>query len=179
MEHHGQHPIQHARVHNCPSSRTNKSGLTHRTKHVPQLMLCLGTIKPWMRNTRTPLSHSTPSVYALLSATNFFVPTNPGSTVTTPKPTPALEVITSLTQEHTENLRTWRTYTDTDKSCKQKILGLVPEVYYCTLKKNYTAYAGITCLTLLTHLHSKYGILTSQDINDIDKRTKTPISGEI
>ena len=34
------------------------------------------------------------------------------------------------------------------------------------------------CLTLLTHLHSEYGRLASHDIYDIDKRMKTPISGE-
>ena len=126
----------------------------------------------------TSISQPPPAVYALLSATAFVVPTNPGPTVTIPTPTPASAVIASLTREHTQNLCTWRTYTDTDKACKQKLLGLVPEVYYCTLKKNYTAYAGITCLTLLTHLHSEYGRLTSQDIDDIYKRIKIPISGE-
>ena len=40
------------------------------------------------------------------------------------------------------------------------------------------AYAGITCLTLLTHLHSEYGRLTSQYIDDIDKRMKISITGE-
>ena len=54
----------------------------------------------------------------------------------------------------------------------------MPEVYYRTLKKKYTAYAGVTCLTMLTHLHSKYGRLTSQDIDEIDKRMKSQISGE-
>ena len=52
----------------------------------------------------------------------------------------------------------------------------MPEVYYLTLKKNYTEYAGVTCLTLLTHLHSEYGRLTSQDIDEIDKRMKIQIS---
>ena len=65
-----------------------------------------------------------------------------------------------------------------DKACKQKLPGLVPEVYYLTLKNKYTAYAGITCLTLLTHLHSEYGRLTIQDIDDIDKRMKISITGE-
>ena len=51
-------------------------------------------------------------------------------------------------------------------------------MYYRTLKKKYTAYAGITCLTLLTHLHSEYGRLTSHDIDNIDKQMKLPISGE-
>ena len=67
---------------------------------------------------------------------------------------------------------------DTDKACKQKLLGLIPEVYYLTLKGKYTAYAGIMCLTLLTHLHSEYGRLTSQDLDDIDKRMKIPITRE-
>ena len=36
----------------------------------------------------------------------------------------------------------------------------------------------ITCLTLLTHLHSEYGRLTSQNIDDIDKWMKILITGE-
>ena len=54
----------------------------------------------------------------------------------------------------------------------------MPEVYYRTLNKKYTAYAGVTCLTLITRLHSEYGRLTSQDIDDIDKRMKSQISGD-
>ena len=54
----------------------------------------------------------------------------------------------------------------------------MPEVYYLTLNKKYTAYAGVTCLTLINHLHSKYGRLTGQDIDDIDKRMKIQISGD-
>ena len=53
----------------------------------------------------------------------------------------------------------------------------MPDVYYRTLKKKYTAYEGVTCLTLLTHLHSEYWRLTSQDIDDIDKQMKSQISG--
>ena len=132
-----------------------------------------------MRYTQTPPSHRPPpAVYDLLSATVFVVPTNPGPAVTIPTPEPASVVIAYFTSENTENLRTSRTYTDTDKACKQNLLGLVPEVYYRTLKKKYTVYAGITCLTLLTHLHSKYRRLTSQDIDDIDKRMKISITGE-
>ena len=51
-------------------------------------------------------------------------------------------------------------------------------MYYRTLNKKYTAYAGVTCLTLLTHLHREYGRLASQDIDEIDKRMKSQISGE-
>ena len=39
--------------------------------------------------------------------TAFVVPTNPGPTVTIPTPVPALEVISSLTHEHSENIRTY------------------------------------------------------------------------
>ena len=120
-----------------------------------------------------------PAVYALLSATTFVFPTNPGSTVQFSTPAPESAVIAALTREHTENLRVWKTYNDTDKACNQKLLILVPEVYYRTLKKKYMSYAGVTCLTLLTHLHSEYGRLTSQDIDEIDKLMKIPISGGI
>ena len=77
-----------------------------------------------------------PTVYALLSATKFVVPTNPGSAVQLATPAPAAAVISALTREHAENLRVWKTYTNNDKVCKQKLLSLVTEVYYCTLKKN-------------------------------------------
>ena len=77
-----------------------------------------------------------PAVYTLLSATTFVVPTNHGSTFTIPTPAPESAIIAALTREHTENLRVWKTYTDTDKDCKKKLLGLVLEVYYLTLKKN-------------------------------------------
>ena len=166
-------------MHDCPSSRSTKSGVPHQIKHVPHSCsasvhsnIGCGTLR-YLALTAPP-----PAVYALLSATAFVVPTNPGPTVTIPTPAPASAVILSLTREHLENLRTWRTYTYTDKACKQNILGLVAEVYYFKLKKKYTAYAGITCLTLLTHLHSEYGRLMSQDINDIDKRMKISITGE-
>ena len=106
------------------------------------------------------------------------MPTNPGSTVQITTPAPASAIIAALTQEHTENIRVWKTYTNNDKARKKKLLCLVLEVYYCTLNKKYTAYAGVTCLTLLTRLHSKYGRLTSQYIDEIDKRMKSPISGE-
>ena len=119
-----------------------------------------------------------PTVYAQLSATTFFVPTNPGSTVQLETSAPAAAVISALTREHAENLRVWKTYIDTDKVFKQKLLSLVPEVYYRTLKKKYTAYAGVTCLTLLTHLHIEYRILTSQDIDEIDQRMNNQISGD-
>ena len=119
-----------------------------------------------------------PAVYVLLSATAFVVTKNPRPTVTIPTPAPASAVISSLTREHSKNLRTWKTYTDTYKAFKQKLLCLFTEVYYRTLQKKYTAYAKITCLTLLTRLHSEYRRLTSQDIDDIDKRMKISITGE-
>ena len=51
-------------------------------------------------------------------------------------------------------------------------------MYYHTIKKKSTAYAGVICLIMLTHLHSEYRRLTSQDIDEIDKLMKSPISRE-
>ena len=86
-------------------------------------------------------SQHPPAVYALLSATTFVVTTNLGSTVQLATPAPAAAVISALTREHAKNLCIWKTYTDKYKVCKQKFMSLVPEVYYLTLKKKYTAYA--------------------------------------
>ena len=51
-------------------------------------------------------------------------------------------------------------------------------MYYCTLKKKHTAYEGVTYLTLLTHLHSEFWRLIIQDIDEIDKRMNSQISGD-
>ena len=104
------------------------------------------------------------------------MPTNTGNTVQLETPAPAAAVISALMRKNAENIRVWKTYTDTDKVCKKKLLSLVPEVYYRALKKQYTAYARVTCLTLLTHRHIEYWRLTSQDIDEIDKRMKNQIS---
>ena len=163
---------------NPPPSRTSKSVVSHRGEHLPQLMLSLSPLQPRVRNTRTPPSHSTScSIRSTIShhlccAHKSWVHSSTFNT-----PPLAAAVISALTREHTENLRVWKTYTHTDKACKKKLLSLVPEVYYCTLKKKYTLYAGVTCLTLLNHLHSEYGRLTSQDIDEIDKQMKSQISG--
>ena len=81
-----------------------------------------------------------PTVYALLSAKTFVVPTNPGSTVQLAIPAPAAAVISALTHEHAKNLCVWKTYTHTNKVCKLKLLSLVLEVYYHKPNKKYTAY---------------------------------------
>ena len=78
-----------------------------------------------------------PAVYSLLFATKFVVFTNPGSTVRLgTEKSPAAAVISALTHERAENLCVCKTYTDTNKVCKQKLLSIVPEEYYRTLKKN-------------------------------------------
>ena len=133
--HHGKNSIQQALVYNLPSSRTTKSGIPHWTKHIPQLVLSFSALKTWTRNTRTLLSHSTPRSirftisYYIFCAHKSWIHSYNSHTCTG---------VGSHCSPHTRthrNLRTWKTYTDTDKACKQKTLGLVPKVHYFTLKK--------------------------------------------
>ena len=138
-----------------PPTRTSEPRISHRAENLPQLVLSLCPLQPWVWNTWTPPLAAPPAVCDLLSATKFAVPTNTGSTVQLSTPAPEAAVIPALTYEHAKNLRVWKTYTNTDKFCKQTLLSLVPELYYLTLKKKYTAYARVTCLTLLTHFRSE------------------------
>ena len=78
----------------------------------------------WGTLVHLPLT-ALPAIYSLLYATTFVVTTNPGSIVQLSTPPPAAAVISALTLEHAKNLRVWKTYTDTNKVCKHKLLSLV------------------------------------------------------
>ena len=140
-------------------------------------MLSLRPLQARVRNSWTSSPHSIPRRVRPTIRHKIRCSHKSGSTVQlVTEKAPTAAVISALTREHAQNLGVWKTYTNTNKVCKQKLLSLVPEVYYRTLKKKYTAYAGVTCLTFLTHLHREYGRLTSQDIDNIDKRMKSQIS---
>ena len=119
-----------------------------------------------------------PATFALLCATPFVRPVNPGPFFVCPTPTPAAAVLAELSRQFREQLRTFREYYDVDKAIKAKIQTLIPEIYYKTLKNKHTGYSQVRGLDILTHLWTEYGTLQEEDIQEFDRQMKIPISGE-
>ena len=119
-----------------------------------------------------------PATFTLACATPFIHPTHPGATLTLPDPAPTSAVIGTLTRAHKENLRLFNEYNSVDKSCKKILFSLIPEAYYRSFKNKYTGFSAVSCLTILTHLWTTYGILQDYEVQDNDQMMKQPITAE-
>ena len=56
---------------------------------------------------------------------------------------------------------------------------MIPEKYYKSLSSRIIDFAKVTCLQISTHLITEYAELEDDDIQEIDRRMKEPISGKI
>ena len=119
-----------------------------------------------------------PATFLLACTTPFVHPTHPGATLTLPDPAPTSAVIGTLTRAHTEKLRLFNEYNSVDKSCKKILFSLIPEAYYRSFKNKYTGFANVTCLTILTHLWTTYGVLQDYEVQENDQMMKQPITAE-
>ena len=55
---------------------------------------------------------------------------------------------------------------------------MIPDKFYKLLSSRIIGFANVTCLQILTHLITEYAELEDDDIQEIDRRMKEPISGE-
>ena len=111
--------------------------------------------------------------YATLSDTTFPVPINPGAIV---EPTAGGTAAQLATAErvHTEQLRIWNLYNDTDKALKHQLLSAVENVYLRALSHRHTGYAYVTTLQFLQHLLRVHGRITAHDLQENYLRFKKP-----
>ena len=93
-------------------------------------------------------------------------------------PPPTVAALSVLTTSHKEDLHIFHEYNIVDKACKKAVTRLVPEMYYRILKNSYTGFANRSCLDILTHIWTEYGILTDKQLQDNDQKLKSEISGE-
>ena len=69
-------------------------------------------------------------------------------------------------------------YHSVDRTCKKVISNSIPEKLYKSLSSSIIGFAKVTILKILTHQISKYTELKEEDIQEIDRKIKEPISGE-
>ena len=55
---------------------------------------------------------------------------------------------------------------------------MIPDKYYKSLSNRTIGFAKITSLHILTHLITKYAEFEDDDVQEIDRKMKEPISGE-
>ena len=69
-------------------------------------------------------------------------------------------------------------YHTVDRACKKVIRKFIPEKLYKYLSSRIIGFAKVTSLKILTHLITEYAELEEEDVQDIDRKMKEPISGE-
>jgi hypothetical protein len=103
----------------------------------------------------------TPARYLQVANVAFPVPVPPPVIPVIPAAPAA--AITEAVRAHTEALRTFKLYHDTDKALVRSIIDATPATYIEALSDTDFGYANVTTLQLLTHLRDTYGALTPVD----------------
>ena len=118
-----------------------------------------------------------PASFTIASPTVFVKPINPGDLVLA-ESAPAAAFIGTLTCKHKEDICVFNEYHSVEKACLKVLFTLVPEAYFRSFKNKYTGYANVTCLDILTHLWTTYGVLQDFEVQENDLRMKHPITAE-
>lgn len=114
-----------------------------------------------------------PAAYLAISNVAFPAPAVPPLTPTIPAGA-VQALIGEVVRQHTEDVRAFRLYHDTDKALVRAILAATPGTYVVSLSDPDFGYANVTTLEVLTHLHSTYGTLTPADRDANLARMTTP-----
>ena len=113
------------------------------------------------------------AVYHTFTGHHFTIPAYPGALPTIPTGSTAPQ-ISEIVRQHSEQLRIFNEATRTDQALKQQLLGAYNEMYTRGLRNIHTGYSSVTTLTLLTHLYTSYGRITTMDLDTNDTQMRTP-----
>ena len=75
-------------------------------------------------------------------------------------------------------MRLFNEYHDVNRACKKVILKLIPQKFCKYLSSRIIGFTKVASLESLTHLIPEYAELKEEDIQEIDRKIKEPISGE-
>ena len=60
---------------------------------------------------------------------------------------------------------------------KTKLLDVFDEIYFKGLRNRHTGYATVKLVNLLQHLYDTYGLKTTTDLEENDRRIREPFDG--
>ena len=95
-----------------------------------------------------------------------------------PNPAPTAAILSELVRTHKHEVCLFNEYHTIDRACKKVISKLIPQKFYKSLLSCIIGFTKVTSLEILTHLIYEYAELEEEDIQEIDRKIKEPISGE-
>jgi hypothetical protein len=98
----------------------------------------------------------------LPGAPAFIVPINPGNLPDTVNMTVAQRTVTLA--EHQQNQVEFQTFTFTTNALRQQLIKALPATYIATLKHPEYGYSRVSPLTILSHLWTEYGTISSDEL---------------
>ena len=119
-----------------------------------------------------------PVVFNTHCVTKFITPRNLGIHLVISDPAPTSAILSELIRTNKHEVRLFNEYHAVDRLCKKVIYKLIPEKFYRSLSSCIIGFTKVTSLEILTHLISEYAELEEEDIQEIDRKTKEPISGK-
>ena len=114
-----------------------------------------------------------PAVYATLSRIAFVPPVNPGPKPSIPTGVTGA-VISDLRYRHTEAIKIFTKYKNTDKAIRQLLLASIDKLYVRSLRHKYIGYGDTTTQVLLDHLYSTCANISASSFQDNDNRLRAP-----
>ena len=119
-----------------------------------------------------------PTVFNPHCGTEFVTPRNPGIRPVMPDPSPTAAILSEIFRTHKHGVSLFNGHHTVDRACKKFISKLIPEKFYKSLSSCIIGFAKVTILKILTHLITEYTELEEEDVQDIYRKIKEPISGE-
>ena len=119
-----------------------------------------------------------PAVFNTHCGAEFITPRNPGICPVMPNLAPTAAIFSELVRTHKHKVCLFKKYHAVDRVCKKVIRKLIPEKFYKSLSIRIIGFAKVTSIKILTHLITKYAELEEEDVQDIDRKMKDPISSE-
>ena len=119
-----------------------------------------------------------PTVFNTYCVTKFITPRNPGICQVMPDPAPTAAILSELVRTHRHEVRLFNEYHAVYRAGKKVISKLIPEKFYKSLSRRIIGFLKVTSLEILTRLITEYAEFEEEDIQEIDRKIKEPISGE-
>ena len=94
-----------------------------------------------------------------------------------PDPAPMAAILSKFVRTHKHQVRLFNEYHSFDCACKKFIIKLIPEKFYNSLSSRIIGFAKVTSLKILTRLITEYAELEEENVQDIARKMKEPISG--
>ena len=119
-----------------------------------------------------------PAVFNTRCGTPFITQINPGIHPVMSNPAPTAAILSELVRTHKHHVRLINDYRAVDRAYKKVVSELIPEKFYKSLSICIIGFAKVTSLYILTRLINEYAKLEEEDVQEIDRKMKEPISGK-